>query len=111
MPNVKLKMLRALEGRPLEVDDLPAYPSRGICSAFALVSKRSLARAELLGELTAYKIGRDTCYERSQFLQWVGIPVPAPASAVAVPATPASVATKRLGRPKGSRNKPKLVAK
>jgi hypothetical protein len=65
--------LRLLLDRPIEVSQLPPFVPRGIASAFSLLSTRTLLRYEGKG-LTPIRRGRQSvCYERGEFLRWLGI--------------------------------------
>jgi hypothetical protein len=74
--NVKSKMLPP---KAISLEQLPHLIPRAVAADFAVCHRRTLARAEMLGQLTPIRRGQNISYRRDQFLQWLGIELPEPA--------------------------------
>ena len=65
---------RFLLERPIEVSQLPPLIPRPTAADFALLSRKTLIRAEQKGQLTPIRRGdQNVSYERSQFLRFLGL--------------------------------------
>jgi hypothetical protein len=60
--------------RITEAAQLPQRVPRQVAAQFAMLSPKTLRRAELRGELTAFRRNsRAVSYDRAEFLRWLGI--------------------------------------
>jgi hypothetical protein len=69
-PNVKTTMLL---DTAIRVEQLPHRVPRAVAADFAVVSTRTLLRAEKAGKLTPHKYGQSWAYDRAEFLRFCGI--------------------------------------
>jgi hypothetical protein len=65
---------RNLLERPIELSQLPPLIPRPVGAKFAVLSPKTLARAEREGKLTPIRRGKtNVSYDREEFLRWLGI--------------------------------------
>jgi hypothetical protein len=59
--------------RAIRIEQLPHRVPRAVAADFAVVSKRTLLRAEKAGKLTPHRYGQSVAYDRTEFLRFCGI--------------------------------------
>jgi hypothetical protein len=66
-------MLNMLRPNAITVAQLPPLVPRPLAAVFGLVSRRTLWRAEIDGQLTPVRRGNSVSYKKEQLLKFLGI--------------------------------------
>jgi hypothetical protein len=91
MPLMKKKMnpkTKLLPPRAISIEQLPYIVPRPVAADFVPCHRRTLARAEMLGQLTPVRRGtQNVGYLKTEFLSWLGLKSPEPVSVAPVRVT------------------------